>query len=108
MFFLQVQWQCRGSRSSAQSRHRPSLVRHHPAVRGQAAGRADPLYVELLDRAFDRALLVRSVNDADEQIAAAYDVSAPPQLIVIDQHGNIVKRFLGTVVGVTDILDTLH
>ncbi len=56
----------------------------------------------------DYAVAYSSVNDADEQIAAAYDVSAPPQLIVIDQHGNIVQRFLGTVVGVTDILDTLH
>jgi thiol-disulfide isomerase/thioredoxin len=56
----------------------------------------------------DYAVAYSSVNDADEQIAAAYDVSAPPQLIVIDQHGNIVKRFLGTIVGVTDILDTLH
>ena len=56
----------------------------------------------------DYAVAYSSINDADEQVSAAYNVSAPPTLIVIDQHGNIVKRFLGTVVGVSDILDALH
>jgi thiol-disulfide isomerase/thioredoxin len=56
----------------------------------------------------DYAVAYSSVNDADAQVAAAYDVSAPPQLIVIDKHGNIVQRFLGTIVGVSDVLDTLH
>jgi thiol-disulfide isomerase/thioredoxin len=56
----------------------------------------------------DYAVAYRSINDGDEQIAAAYDVSAPPTTIVIDQHGNIVKRFLGELNGVSDILDALR
>ena len=56
----------------------------------------------------DYAVAYRSINDGDEQISAAYDVSAPPTVIVIDQNGNIVKRFLGELNGVSDSLDALH
>ena len=59
--------------------------------------------------AFARDYTVRypSVSDADEQIAAAYDVAAPPTLILVDKQGRIVQRFLGTVVGVSDALDSM-
>ena len=56
----------------------------------------------------DYAVAYSSASDADEQISAAYNVSAPPTVIVIDKHSNIVQRFLGTVVGVSDSLDALH
>ena len=60
-------------------------------------------------RAYRRDLGVAydSVPDASEQISSAYDVSAPPTLVVVDQHGAIVGRFLGTVVGVSDDLNRL-
>ena len=48
-----------------------------------------------------------SIPDGSEQIAAAYNVSAPPTVIVIDQHGEIVDRFLGTISGVSDDLNRL-
>ena len=48
-----------------------------------------------------------SIGDSAERISAAYNVSAPPTLIVIDQHGSIVGRFLGTVTGVSAELDRL-
>lgn len=46
-----------------------------------------------------------SVNDSDEQISAAYDVTAPPTIVLVDAKGNIVHRYLGTVVGISDVLD---
>ena len=38
-----------------------------------------------------------SVDDSSEQIAADYDVVAPPTEVVIDQKGEIVAKFLGTL-----------
>jgi thiol-disulfide isomerase/thioredoxin len=58
--------------------------------------------------AYARDFTVRypSVNDSDEVIASEYNVSAPPTVIVIDAHGNIADRFLGTLSGVsTDLTD---
>jgi len=48
-----------------------------------------------------------SVVDADEQISALYNVSAPPTTLVIDATGRVVDRLLGTLVGVRDDLDRL-
>lgn len=48
-----------------------------------------------------------SVADSSSQISGNYDVSAPPEVIVVDQQGRIVHRYLGTVVGVSDDLDHL-
>jgi thiol-disulfide isomerase/thioredoxin len=48
-----------------------------------------------------------SVNDADEVIASEYNVPAPPTVIIVDTHGNIVDRFLGTLTGVGDDLSRL-
>ncbi|MFN2582492.1 MAG: TlpA family protein disulfide reductase [Candidatus Dormibacteria bacterium] len=48
-----------------------------------------------------------SVADNAEQISAAYDVAAPPTIVVIDQRGVIVNRLLGTVVGLGDDLNRL-
>jgi thiol-disulfide isomerase/thioredoxin len=56
----------------------------------------------------DYAVAYSSVNDGDAQISAAYNVSAPPTVIVINQHGNIVKRFLGEFNDLSAILDALH
>jgi thiol-disulfide isomerase/thioredoxin len=56
----------------------------------------------------DLAVLYASVVDPDELISAAYDVAAPPTLIVVDAHGNIVDRLLGTVSGLSADLDRLH
>jgi thiol-disulfide isomerase/thioredoxin len=46
-----------------------------------------------------------SLEDATGAIAAAYDVSAPPTLIVVDRGGTITGRFLGTLVGAQSALD---
>lgn len=48
-----------------------------------------------------------SLSDSSEQIAASYNVAAPPTIVVVDQHGAVVDRFLGTVVGLKDDLDRL-
>ena len=39
----------------------------------------------------------QSVDDSSEQIAADYDVVAPPTEVVVDQKGEIVAKFLGTI-----------
>lgn len=59
--------------------------------------------------AYRRAMGVAydSVPDSSEQIAATYDVAAPPTVVLVDQHGAIVDRFLGTVVGLRDDLSRL-
>ena len=48
-----------------------------------------------------------SVVDADEQISAAYNVTAPPTVVLVDRHGNIVQRYLGTIAGLSEDLDHL-
>ena len=53
----------------------------------------------------DLGVVYPSVVDSTEQISAAYDVSAPPTVILINQRGSIAGRFLGTVVGVSDELN---
>jgi thiol-disulfide isomerase/thioredoxin len=46
-----------------------------------------------------------SVEDATGAIAAAYDVTAPPTLIVVNRSGTIAGRFLGTLVGTDAVLN---
>jgi thiol-disulfide isomerase/thioredoxin len=41
-----------------------------------------------------------SVNDASEVITSEYNVISPPTVVIVDAKGNIVDRFLGTLVGV--------
>lgn len=53
----------------------------------------------------DYSVPYQSIEDATGSIAAAYDVTAPPTVIVVDRHGTIVGRFLGTLRGVTTALD---
>ena len=48
-----------------------------------------------------------SVFDSDESAASAFNVVAPPTIIVIDRHGQIRGRFLGTLVGIDSLLDQL-
>jgi thiol-disulfide isomerase/thioredoxin len=48
-----------------------------------------------------------SVNDASEVIASEYNVPAPPTVVIVDAHGNIVDRFLGTLTGVSADLTKL-
>ena len=55
----------------------------------------------------DLGVTYDSVPDASEQISAAYDVSAPPTLVLVGPGGAIVDRFLGTVVGLSDDLNRL-
>jgi len=55
----------------------------------------------------DLGVAYDSVPDSSEQISASFNVSAPPTVIVVDQHGRIVDRFLGTIVGVSDELNRL-
>jgi thiol-disulfide isomerase/thioredoxin len=55
----------------------------------------------------DLSVTYPSVVDPDEVISAAYDVVAPPTVIIIDKHGNVVDRFLSTLTGVTGDLDRL-
>jgi thiol-disulfide isomerase/thioredoxin len=56
----------------------------------------------------DLNVVYPSATDPDEQISAAYDIAAPPTIVVIDSHGRIVDRLLGTVVGLSADLKTLH
>ena len=42
-----------------------------------------------------------SVNDSSEVITSEYNVLEPPTVIIIDAKGDIVDRFLGTLVGVS-------
>jgi cytochrome c biogenesis protein CcmG, thiol:disulfide interchange protein DsbE len=55
----------------------------------------------------DYAVQYPSVIDPDETVAAAYNVPAPPVVIVIDAQGRIIDRFGGTIVGVSDDLNRL-
>jgi thiol-disulfide isomerase/thioredoxin len=55
----------------------------------------------------DYAVQYQSVNDSSEQISSDYNVDAPPTIIVVDQQGRIVARFLGTVVGLDQELRSL-
>ncbi len=48
-----------------------------------------------------------SVNDANELITSEYNVIDPPTLIVINAQGDIVDRFLGTLVGISSDLSKL-
>jgi thiol-disulfide isomerase/thioredoxin len=72
------------------------------------------LGVDLLDTnangaAFERnyKVVYPSVNDADEVIASEYNVPSSPSIVIVDSHGNIVDRILGTLTGVTDDLTHL-
>lgn len=55
----------------------------------------------------DLGVTYDSLPDSSEQIAASYNVAAPPTVVLVDQHGSVVDRFLGTVVGLTADLDRL-
>jgi thiol-disulfide isomerase/thioredoxin len=46
-------------------------------------------------------VLYPSVNDASEVITSEYNVLDPPTVVIVDAKGNIVDRFLGTLVGVS-------
>ena len=48
-----------------------------------------------------------SIIDTSSDSAAAFGVDAPPTVIVVDQGGRIVGRYLGTLTGVTQQLDAL-
>jgi thiol-disulfide isomerase/thioredoxin len=48
-----------------------------------------------------------SVNDASEVITSEYNVLDPPTIVIVDAKGNIVDRFLGTLVGVANDLTRL-
>lgn len=55
----------------------------------------------------DLGVTYDSLPDASEQVAASYNVAAPPTIVLIDQHGVVVRRYLGTVVGLKDDLARL-
>lgn len=46
-----------------------------------------------------------SIADSDGAVAAAYDVIAPPELVIVDRSGHIVTRLLGTLTGSASALD---
>ena len=48
-----------------------------------------------------------SVSDASGEHAALFNVVAPPTIFVIDQRGQIRGQYLGTLAGVSDLLDQL-
>ena len=48
-----------------------------------------------------------SVNDSSEVIISEYNVIDPPTVIIIDTKGDIVDRFLGTLVGISADLTKL-
>lgn len=43
----------------------------------------------------------------DGSLAASYDIAAPPTIVVVDSHGNIVSKFLATTTGLASKLDAL-
>jgi thiol-disulfide isomerase/thioredoxin len=55
----------------------------------------------------DLGVAYDSVSDSSEQIAADYNIVAPPTIVVVDSHGRIVDRLLGSVVGLSDDLTHL-
>jgi len=55
----------------------------------------------------DLGVTYDSLPDSSEQIASSYNVAAPPTIVVVDQHGAVVDRLLGTVVGLKGDLDRL-
>ena len=55
----------------------------------------------------DLGVAYDSLPDSSEQIAASYNVAAPPTIVLVDQHGSVIDRFLGTVVGLRQDLDRL-
>ena len=87
----------------------PALNQLHATYHGRGV---TFIGVDMLDdpaagSAFERDYSVPygSVEDSTGSIAAAYDVSAPPTLIVVDRSGRISGRFLGTLVGAAAALD---
>jgi thiol-disulfide isomerase/thioredoxin len=52
----------------------------------------------------DFSVAYPSVTDSGD-IAAAYNVLAPPELVIIDKQGHIAARLLGTLSGSADALD---
>ncbi len=55
----------------------------------------------------DLSVTYDSVADPSEQISADYNVAAPPTVVLVNQNGQIVDRYLGTVVGLKDSLNRL-
>lgn len=53
----------------------------------------------------DLGVTYRSLADPSGDIAAQFNVPAPPTTLVIDSSGHVVDRALGTLVGVSDALD---
>lgn len=48
-----------------------------------------------------------TIADASGQIAGAFGVTAPPTIFVMDRYGQIRGRYLGTLSGIPQLLDTL-
>ena len=48
-----------------------------------------------------------SISDVSAVLTGPYGVDAPPTIIVVDRHGQIRGRFLGTLTGVSQLLDKL-
>ena len=61
-------------------------------------------------QAYERTFSVQypSIFDDSEAIAAQWDITAPPTTIVVDKKGNVRARFLGTLTGVSTLLDQLE
>lgn len=55
----------------------------------------------------DLGVTYDSLPDPSEQIAASYDVAAPPTIVLVNAAGSVTDRFLGTVVGLRDDLNRL-
>jgi thiol-disulfide isomerase/thioredoxin len=53
----------------------------------------------------DFSVPYQSVEDLTGSVAAAYDVTAPPTVVVVNRKGTIAGRFLGTLAGVSTALD---
>jgi thiol-disulfide isomerase/thioredoxin len=55
----------------------------------------------------DLGVPYQSIEDSDHTRADAFGVPAPPTTLVVDQNGVMVSRALGTVVGLSALLDHL-
>jgi hypothetical protein len=48
-----------------------------------------------------------SIFDPGEATAGAWEVEAPPTIVVVDASGKVRGRFLGTLTGIEALLNTL-
>jgi thiol-disulfide isomerase/thioredoxin len=69
------------------------------------AMRDDPVAVAGFEQTF--SVPYTALLDDDGSLAAGYDISSPPTIVVIDKHGDAVAKYLATVSGLSTELNSL-